>query len=183
MTISKPMLPGSCTNLDDLTLPLFVTPDIEGIKVVVIEGKARTSSLREFPNNYIYDLLSQPELNNCDGEVIVGSLRNHTTVGIKAIDGQPDFTYYVMDLINIDVEYQERIETAAQLDILSTHPRIQLLAPEYVTNQEQLKAALVKLQKQGYNSSILRNPKGLYKEGRSTVKEGYYVKFKLENQI
>lgn len=176
MTITKPMLAGRLEDIKDVRYPCLATPKLDGIRCLVVKGKAVTRNFKPLPNEHARRLISQlPE--GFDGEVILkGKQFNETSSAIMSHEGEPDFTYAVFDwCINNDKPYSNRmkdLKNAAGSNI------VEKILPVEIKNEKELLKWEERWLRDGYEGVMLRSPDGPYKMGRSTVREFFLVKFK-----
>lgn len=171
----KPML-ASPADFNKLRFPLWLSPKLDGIRALVINGTVMSRSLKPIPNRHIQELFGH--LEGYDGELIVGSPTDKdcfrkTTSGVMSRDGKPDVNYHVFDRHDLAAITWESRYSALQCDdkvvkvphhLVYTHENI-----------EELELAHLQL---GYEGVMLRDPVGPYKMGRSTAKEGWLLKVK-----
>jgi DNA ligase-1 len=172
----RPMLAASCDDLDQLRYPLLATPKIDGIRCIIIDGVATSRSLKPIPNAYIQSVIGKPEFNGLDGELLVGASFQQATSGIMSEDGEPDFTFYVFDVVSSG-PYQDRV-TQLVLSASGSYPRIKFLIPDSLFSRDQLDAYLEVQLALGHEGVMVRTPNSPYKQGRATFKEGYLTKIK-----
>lgn len=164
--------------------PVFASPKLDGIRCSIVDGKALSRTLKPIPNKHIHDLLSDPNLNGYDGELIVGSptsktCYNESVSNVMAFDKVPDFTYYVFDLHGFEHGYALRLATLTGLARrINPHPNIVVLEQNLLTNEDDMLMYEAAKVEEGYEGIILRSPNAPYKHGRSTVNEGYLLKVK-----
>jgi len=75
-TTLRPMLmPRETPDLDTLPYPVYVTPKLDGIRVLFKDGVALSRTLKPIPNKSIQKWAAfwGDELEGMDGELIVGS--------------------------------------------------------------------------------------------------------------
>ena len=186
MTITKPFLAETAIDLNALTYPLFASPKLDGIRCLVISSEAVSRKFKPIPNNYIRKYLSEyiPSHLEIDGELMVGPTFQSSSSGVMSEDGEPDFTYNVFDMVNgnLKTPFKDRYEALKNsCDFLQkTYPncRIKLVEHVIINNVEELLEYETKCLAEGYEGVMVRSPKGPYKCGRSTVKEGYLLKIK-----
>jgi len=181
--ILRPMLAGKC-EIDKLDYPIAVTPKIDGIRCIIQDGKALSRAFKLIPNKYIQSQLSILP-NGLDGELIAtikpiqGKIISfqESTSAIMSEEGNPWFQYIVFDYVKDTpiIEYTNRIHELEQL-ILPDFCKI--LIPTIISNREELAKELDLYLKAGYEGIMIRNPKGEYKFGRSSTKEGLLLKLK-----
>lgn len=190
----KPMLSADISdNLDKLVYPVYVSAKLDGIRCIIKDGRPVTRTLKPIPNRFVQNYLSSSLFQQLDGELIVGeandkNVMQKTTSGCMSFDGEPDFTFWVFDFYTeLDYKYSKRLDmlregfTAtfnSELARLQTYPRLILLNQKLITNEQELLTFEQECLANGYEGVMLRNPNGLYKFGRSTVKEGYLLKLK-----
>lgn len=162
--------------------PVYASPKLDGIRCSVVNGKALTRSLKAIPNRYISEFLSNDDFNGLDGELIIGSpcsttVYRDTNSGVMSFEGEPNFTYFVFDVHNVDVPYTLR-HKSLQTKMLDLPDCIQELDQTICHNEAEVLAYEEMCVNLGYEGIILRSPIAPYKFGRSTVKEGYLLKVK-----
>lgn len=181
----KPMLAVEAPK--DIRFPVYASAKLDGIRCVVRDSMVLSRTLKPIPSGFVQDTLGQPLFNGLDGELIVGAANDHnamqaTTSGVMTRDGEPDFTFWVFDFFtSLDMPYGERLqimERAFRDGALASYPRIKLLKQTLIHNEQELRAYETVTLEQGFEGVMLRDPKGFYKFGRSTAREGYLLKLK-----
>lgn len=182
----KPLLAVEA-NLETLRYPCYVSPKLDGIRVLILDGKAVTRNLKPVPNRYIRETLEAHAdvLNNFDGEIVVGGATakdcfNKTSSAVMSFEGEPNFTYYVFDRV-AEGSYVDRWDYGASMDDLYENN-----LPEFVIPIAQLRVEnMIELDfyeelfvSKGYEGVMTRSPEGHYKFGRSTAKEQILLKIK-----
>ena len=112
--IIKPMLASSCTDLGKLRFPVLTTPKLDGIRCLVIDGKAVSRKFKEIPNRHIQKLVSTLP-NGFDGELMLQDHKasfQQVTSAVMSEEGNPAFVYHVFDYVsnNCLVSYTERVK-------------------------------------------------------------------------
>lgn len=175
----KPMLAADCKgDLRKIKFPVLASPKIDGIRCVIVNGKALTRSLKPIPNKHIREELEALELDGLDGELLVGSTFAETTSAVMSHDGAPDFVFRVFDdFTHPERPFGERFDDA-DFRTDSCDPNIATLTHQVIGNETDLARYEARCLELGYEGVMLRDPNGLYKFGRSTLKEGGLVKLK-----
>ena len=180
----KPLL--SCeVPLDKVNFPIYVSTKFDGIRALVIDGVVYSRSLKPIRNKHVQQLFGKEEYNGFDGELIVGDIYakdvfQKTTSGVMSVDGTPDVTFYVFDVLtNNTAPYKERLYELNDRLVLEQYPNIIAAQQKYVQTKEDLLKLLHKERIKGGEGLICRNPNGKYKYGRSTPKEQLSVKLKF----
>jgi DNA ligase-1 len=167
-----------------LRFPLIGSPKLDGIRGLVEGNTLLSRSRKPIPNKWVQAFLGRVGYDGLDGELIVGlptdkHCYSESTSHLMAHDKKDfDFTYYVFDLHNNTLPYNERRRGLETLVGILDNPRIVLLEERLLNNEEELLAYEHEKLAEGYEGLILRDPAGLYKFGRSTVKEGLLLKVK-----
>jgi DNA ligase-1 len=175
----KPMLAAPAGEL--IRLPALLSPKLDGIRCLIIDGVACGRSLKALPNKYVQKLFGRSELNGLDGELIVGSptakdVFQQTSSGVMSIEGEPEVMFHVFDDFHESGGFQRRLHTAqrrikkAKCCVAVDHHLIQVA--DDLNHWEEDYLTL------GYEGVMLRHPDGPYKHGRSTAKEGWLLKVK-----
>jgi DNA ligase-1 len=177
MMIKKPMLAATLENVDALKYPVLCTPKLDGIRCLVVNGKAVTRTFKPFPNNWInHEVGKLPD--GLDGEIVVsGKSFSEVTHDVMREDGIPAFTYAVFDYLHVDdtLPYDDRMDMLKQLQLPAF---VEKIMPIEVNSKEELLAFEKGCLEAGYEGVMIRAPDGPYKFGRSTVREGFLLKFK-----
>lgn len=139
-------------------------------------------NFKPIPNIFVQKLFGRPELNGLDGELIVGedcglNVFQRTSSGVMSADGEPDVTYHVFDdYRQVDLGFNERFLIAKKRAKASVNAwpveHVNIMNEDALLKYEASKLS------DGYEGIMIRDPKGLYKYGRSTVTEGGLLKLK-----
>lgn len=180
--ITKPMLAVACEDVNALKFPVLATPKLDGIRCLIVDGKALTRNFKPVPNNYIREQLEKHCPNGFDGELMIkGADFNAAQSQIMSRDGQPDFEYHVFDHvfasgIGIKDRYDDRV---ARMRLLENLPAfVKLVLPTLIESPNALTTYEMGMLELGYEGVMVRTPSSPYKCGRSTLKEGYLLKIK-----
>jgi DNA ligase-1 len=176
-TIFKPMLATDAV-LEKLRFPLLASPKLDGVRAIVRNGVVYSRSNKPIPNKYVQGQLNIFE--HYDGELIVGSPTSETvyrdTVSNVMSHDKFDFelSFLVFDHIGNQTQpYKFRAEQIEQ-----GSPRVRTHTQSMVHSLEELITYEEECLELGYEGLILRDPNAPYKNGRSTVNEGYLLKMK-----
>lgn len=179
----KPMLAATVKDTLSLKFPFMASPKLDGIRCLMRNEEAYSRTMKLIPNEYIRSKLRGYE--RLDGELTVGppgakNVYNVTNSGVMSKSGKPDFAYRVFDLVDdphwIDFKdrYQEMLKTVKEIDC----PFIVPVEHKLINNIDELLQYEGEMLMLGYEGVMLRNPKGKYKEGRSTPVDQWLMKFK-----
>ena len=178
--MTKPFRVMLATDYDPekLRFPVLASPKLDGVRAYVKDGVVLSRQNKPIPNQFVQAQFKAYE--HYDGELIVGSPTNpmcfrNTMSGVMSEDGEPDVTFYVFDhLGDGSVPYHVR------LGVINAHrfEAVSALKQTYLESHSALKQYEAHCLTAGYEGVILRCPNAPYKQGRSTVREGYLLKVK-----
>jgi DNA ligase-1 len=186
MATLKPML-ASDYEEEKLRFPLLVQPKVDGVRALNLAGKLTGRSLKAHKNRHVTDLFSGPKYQGLDGELVLVGYEHHpdacrlTSSAVGTIEGQPSVEWWVFDYItqeNSAMSYEVRYEQLRTLLHFLGDPRVKLMPSWRVENLGQVEQADEYFLAKGFEGTILRDPFGKYKSGRSTAREGGLLRIK-----
>lgn len=174
--IFKPML--ACeADIPLLKYPLIASPKLDGIRAVVRDGIVYSRSNKPIPNLAVQAKFGH--LEHYDGELIWGdpcstSVYRDTVSVVMSIDKPAtEVRFYAFDHVQTPFDNYKR-----RASNLSAQPCVVVHESDNIYGEEGLLLYEAKCLEVGYEGLILRNPEAPYKNGRSTVREGYLLKMK-----
>lgn len=179
----KPMLCCSQrVSFDCITYPVYVSPKYDGVRGIVIDGQLIARSGKPIPNEHTKSLLAQPEYNWIDGELVVSDDFNKNQSAFMTVGEKPDFIWYVFDYFkDPQSPTQERLEKLYQLVEKFDKPYIKFCPQFLVSNATEASNIYNQCLQDGHEGIVLKSKSGIYKFGRSTLKEGCCLKMKPFN--
>lgn len=179
MPIVRPMLAATAEDETQIRYPCLVTPKIDGIRCVTVNGRARTRSFKLVRNDHVRETIESIGIDGLDGELVAGTDTEFnfqaTTSAIMRSEGKPEFRYWVFDHYTGDAQqYSWRYQRLALLD----HPCIVPVVPAMCTSPDQLLEFEAECLAKGFEGVMARSPSSPYKFGRSSLREQYLVKLK-----
>lgn len=173
----KAMLADKAPSLADIRYPVSVSPKLDGIRALVLNGVVMSRNMKPIPNKHVQYLFGH--LEGLDGELIVGDPAakdafRKSSSGVMTEEGEPEVAFHVFDVHNDARGWTERTERLQYLVCRGVRIVPQMLVRGVTELLEAETAAL----EQGYEGLMLRDPNGPYKQGRSTTKEGFLLKLK-----
>ena len=190
--IKRPML-ASDADLSKIQYPVYCSPKYDGIRCSIVNGMPKTRSFKDIPNKHVY--LTLQGLPNLDGELVTlkegydedscvvdGIIQeghfNDTTSAMMSYEGEPLFVYCAFDWIGkTDLSYIKRTEMLSEISPQLPH-FVKIVLPTLIDNEAELLAFAKRCQDYGLEGIIIRDGNGVYKQGRSTVKEGGLLRYK-----
>lgn len=182
--IRQPMLAAKSTDSDlkRLQYPLLVSPKIDGIRGVVVNGQLMSRSMKPIRNTHTQRLFGRSDFEGFDGELVVGnpwdkSLMQQTSSGVMSISGTPDVQFYVFDRWNDPRGYHFRYESLMAMQNLEGF-KVTVLRHLVAESFDDLLRHESHWLACGYEGLMIRSVLGKYKDGRSTLREGGLIKVK-----
>jgi DNA ligase-1 len=177
-----------------LRWPVIGTPKLDGIRCVTLDlprppgylSEPVCRSLKPVPNWYTASVVGKSCEPGLDGELMtytedlfeVPKMRgfNQIQSDIMTERGEPAFRYHVFDWnIGSTMPYEKRI---AVLDGMKFPSCVTIVPWRLINNLDELLAYEAEQIALGYEGICFRDPRGGYKHGRSTLKEGTLIKMK-----
>jgi DNA ligase-1 len=178
------LLAANVENVNDIRFPVIASPKLDGIRAVTGPVSMQSRSAKAIPNFYVQDKLSKCLGLKLDGELIVGEPTHPlcytmTSSGIMTRAGTPDFKYHVFDCFDdMGIGFAYRYEQLIGRVLKLKDPRIVVVDHREFMNLESLMEYEAEQVRLGYEGIMIRSPGGIYKQGRSTMKEGILCKVK-----
>lgn len=198
--ITKPMLAGKSDgqNLAHLKFPVLATPKLDGIRCLLVNGKALSRKFLPIPNNHIRTTLEREFAGyrgEFDGEIMIaGRTFNELSGDVRRIEGKPDFRYCVFDHVapttdqnvvngaltpsgagGLSEPYKDRMKMLALLSLPDCCVK---LLPQEFGELAALQDYEQECIEKGFEGIMVRSPNSPYKCGRSSWNEGYLLKIK-----
>lgn len=183
----KPMLSATCGALGGLAYPLLASPKLDGVRALCLPGVGLVSrNLKPIPNRHVRRCLSDLCLTGLDGELILGdpaspSVFRDTASAVMSHDGEPPVKLHVFDMHGLSAGFSARLNYIGSLSGITQHPHVVLVPHVLIKREAQLVDYEQECLRQGYEGVMLRHPDGPYKQGRSTLREGWLMKLKRFN--
>ncbi len=180
MTQFKPLL--ACeADLDKLKFPLLASPKLDGIRCIIHPDLGPvTRNLKPIANVALRERLAQlPAW--LDGELVCGDptakdcMQRTTSAVMSSANDSSEVTYFVFDSVSNN-EFEIRYDGVGHA--LAGNPGATVLTHERLNDMQDLSAYEERCVETGYEGTMLRDPDGKYKFGRSTVREGILLKVK-----
>lgn len=187
------LAPNDLPDITKVKYPTTVQPKLDGFRCVYRDGEFWTRAGRPFPNvNLKEHFKSVYNLSDwvLDGEMYdhtinfnkLSSILNNETAPIPST-----VKFSVYDCLSIKdwdnqttkKEYQYRLQDLrVALSIISDYKKVIDVATDTVTTSKEVKDLYKKYLDKGYEGVMLKDPTGLYKWKRTTVKSGEMLKVK-----
>lgn len=169
----------SFEDLKNLRYPVLCSYKYDGIRGRCLGPNITSRTDKPIPNLSVRAALR--DIRFLDGELVTPGDFNDVQSAIMSIGGVPDFTYYVFDDVEFPhLPYEERYEILKAKVKAYNHPRIKLTAQVKCNSAAEVIALYEQVIElgEGYDGLIIRDPKAIYKSGRSTLKQGWMLKLK-----
>lgn len=191
--ITRPLLAGTIKDITEVKYPVLVTPKLDGIRCLKVNGEVVTRKFKPVPNRFLRETLEKILPDGIDGEIMLSgeSDFNNIQSAVMSFDGEPDFLFNAFDYVKDDLEkpYAKRIEDMKKwyqeyMKSINEDPklvRVKLVLPLEAKDSKHLEALERMFVGLGYEGVIVRSYEGKYKCGRSTLREGILLKLKRFN--
>lgn len=167
---------------EQLTYPVIASVKEDGYRCAIVDGKPQTRSGKQLANVYVRETLEALGLPELDGELVLVNSKSFNSVqsAFGSYGGSPCFKYVIFDkFTNPNDPYEKRFEDTAQYLQSQDHLSFLTLARNFVVNSPAELWELFHMAiDNGDEGLIIRDPKGPYKNGRSTLKQGWMLKLK-----
>jgi DNA ligase 1 len=186
MSQFRPLLGAKVDDLTKLRFPLFASPKLDGVRAIWYRNEFLSRTLKTIPNRELrakmaaaFSILGYGPMSGWDGELIYGEptasdCYRKTNSAVMTIHGSADrIRFFVFDNCEARGGFWERMNTYD--DILPHVVRLDQILMEHV---DELLAYEEVALRDGYEGVVLRAPEGVYKHGRSTLREQYMLKLK-----
>lgn len=196
MAITKPLLAVDF-DADKAVYPYLATPKVDGIRFLMVGGRALSRSFKPIKNAHIQAVLSKHLPDGIDGELTCGDSFGASTSAIMSSRGQPAFVAWIFDFVTSGDAYRSPggpLEDPLRVAYVTRLARLKewygtvagslpfqcrvLADPVDITCADQVTSASQTFVDQGFEGAILRSPSGRYKCGRATLKENIILKVK-----
>ena len=174
----KPLLAYTVEDTSTLKYPLFASVKLDGIRCLVIDSVAYSRNMKPIKNEYVQKCIGKPEYNGLDGELIVGDIfakdcYRQTNSGVMSKDGEPDFKFYVFDRWDMgNFKFETRYTNIPKLSF------VEIVSQWEMNSEGELLMFETELLEKGAEGVMVRSVDGIYKNGRSTAKDGILGKVK-----
>jgi DNA ligase-1 len=187
--IRKPML-ASDWDEKKQKFPILIQPKIDGVRGWNPDGSILARSMKPLRNLYNRELFSRPEYKGLDLEFAAADgthprLVSLTTSATATIEGEPYLMGHAFDYVDETTVKLPYIQRHEYLTTLMHIQRDKGLCGNIRVVKNVMCRSLAQLNEQdaewlelGYEGTIIRDPLGMHKAGRSTVKEGGLLRIK-----
>lgn len=168
-----------------LPYPLYVSPKIDGIRSVNINGVCLSRTLTKLPSEQVQNLFGEYVF--LDGELVVGPptdgdiVYNRTYSHVMSRKKPGDVSLYVFDICDEDeanTPFEDRLKIAKDYVSSLDNPRVKFLHHDLIRDYEGLINYENEMLAAGYEGIMMRTPKGPYKHNRATYLDGIIYKLK-----
>jgi DNA ligase-1 len=188
-TIVKPLL-AKDVDESKLKFPCWVLPKIDGVCLLVHEGKAQGRSLKQFENKHVTQQYSNEMFNGLRGEIILGfdptaeGLCRDTSSAIRRIEGEPETSLWVFDYVTEETKdlpfkgryalLKAKVIELRELGCLN----IKFIQAKEVKDLYEYKKYVQESLEHGLEGVVVRNPDLPHKEGRSSSTKAHLWRYK-----
>ena len=185
MKLFRPMLAVTCEDITKLNYPVLASLKLDGIRASIHNSVVMSRSMKPIPSKAVQEKFGKAEYEGYDGEIIYGHYldKNVFTKSTRVCMSHSlpddfnlqDINFYVFDTIGggncIERNNLINPHNSSTTGVHKLH-QTPIDSVESLTKFEE--TAL----EQGAEGVMVKSPSGKYKQGRSTLKEGYLLKIK-----
>ena len=175
-----PMLAGKVQDVNALRYPVLASPKLDGIRGTMQGGVLLSRSLKPIANKNVQAKFANlPD--GVDGEFIVGDptakdcYQKTNSVIMSHDKPADDVNFYAFDMLTTD---EFTVRYALLKSKIGWMPSVHIVPQNSVLGSEGLLETEAAWLEEGYEGVMIRDPKGPYKHGRSSTKEGILLKLK-----
>ena len=190
------MNPQLATNLEFqyLRFPLLGFPKIDGVRTWNPEGQMLGRSMELFANKQITEFYSHPACVGFDAELGNGDpmsddLCRKTTGLVNSIDGTLAHSkLYIFDWITRSTFFLPLEERLRKVDsfvhgflakeVPALYDRLEIITPVTINSRAELESYDDYITGLGYEGTVFRDPKGVFRTGRMPAKSLNYLRLK-----
>lgn len=176
------LAPSKSVELHQVPMPCIASPKMDGIRAGQINRFMISRTLKPFPNYDLHIVFTSGHREGWDGELVSGppnapDVFNRTQSQVMSRDGgTAGLTWYVFD--NFSMPTRPFVERHLSLPEYELGIHIKRLEHTPIHTREELVAYEEARVSEGYEGIMVRDPVAHYREGRSTLNEGYLLKVK-----
>jgi DNA ligase-1 len=175
----KPMLAATVDDVSKLKFPLYASPKLDGVRAIVWNGKLLSRTLKPIPNPHVNKMFGRDALSCLDGELILGDptaddVYRQTVGAVSREYGEPKVSFYVFDYVDTGCFEERQKEMTKRV----VGDLVKIVDQTFVEDADALAEYELECLEAGYEGVMLRSPHGVYKHGRSTVREQGMMKLK-----
>jgi DNA ligase-1 len=178
----KPMLATAIEDTSTLKFPVLVSIKLDGIRCTMQDGVLLSRTLKPIPNKYVQQKFNHlPE--GIDGELIYGDpghkdcYRTTTSIVMSHEKQAAGVKFYAFDIFE-PVPFHSRAEDVYTLVFDLNDEDVEQVHQKTINNEEELLEYEAAALEAGHEGVMVRSLDGPYKQGRSSLREGYLLKLK-----
>lgn len=185
------LAPNQLPDPATLTYPLLASVKLDGRRCLLQNGKFLSRTMKAQPNVNLYGHLAEiAAYSKSHGIAFDGELYSHelTFSELESVFKSgtapipPSVKFHVFDIVpnaaQKNMGFRDRLAMLEDLVMLKCWPNVWFVHHDQYCNAKQVQAMYEDALSEGYEGLMLRDPKGLYKHGRATLREGIIFKMK-----
>lgn len=183
----RPMLaPSQSVDPAQISYPVLASPKYDGIRCVIMGGRAWSRALKPIPNTHIRNVLEAlgPRAEGFDGELMLPypAKFQDVTSAVMTHDVEPPSDWFFVVFDRVPTVHGEGFASrvAEVQRTIGEHDWRHIVACEHawIDTVEALADYEAAMLEAGHEGAMLRAPEGPYKFGRATMREAHLFKLK-----
>lgn len=178
----KPMFASAIKDTSTLKFPVLASIKLDGIRATVQGGRLLSRSLKEIPNRHIQEKFKNlPE--GLDGELIYGDpahpecFRTTTSVVMSDQKDPAGIKFWAFDIFEPG-PFSSRDQLVYENVFSLDDENVEKVHQVEIPSEEMLLQFEAKMLEAGHEGVMVRSFDGPYKQGKSSIREGYLLKLK-----
>lgn len=178
-SITRPLLAATLPDVKQIVFPILATPKLDGIRCLIVDGKAVSRSFKPIRNKHIRTTLEAICPSGLDGELVInGASFSEIQSAVNSFEGTPNFTYKVFDYVFNDDRFEPYLFRVRRLAQNTHAPQIEFVLPRLLSTLTEFTQYETHCVERGFEGVCYRDPNAYYKCGRSTLREQVLCKYK-----
>jgi len=178
----KPMLASPIEDTSKLKFPVLASIKLDGVRATMQGGKLLSRNLKPIPNKRVQEKFAGlPE--GFDGELIYGepsdehAFSNTTSVVMSQDKDPAGIKFWAFDIFEPG-DFQKRSDLVYEAVFYFDTESVEYVNQKVIQNEEELLEFEKTALEAGHEGVMVRSFDGPYKQGRSSLREGYLLKLK-----
>jgi len=177
----KPMLAAKAPgDLAAINYPILASPKIDGIRCVIRDGEVLSRALKPIPNVRVREALATLP-HGFDGELLIEGGFNACQSFFMSQEPEENNNWWIFAFdweLGGAVPFDARLEKLTRWSEEHGHNNLYVVEHVVIENADDLRTYVAECLGDGFEGVMVRDPKGAYKWGRSTTKQGGLLKIK-----
>lgn len=176
--------------LPDLPFPVAVSPKYDGVRALVRGGYVLSRTLKLIPNTYIQHYFGSMHFEGFDGELMLFDRTTGAPLNLHEISGAvrracayKPFNFMVFDWAHPDGQTWQHRQRYLKHTVPAWEHPVKLVPQTLCYTPNEILLQEEEALERGFEGIVIRNITGLYKHGRSTLREANFLRLKRTTDV